>query len=366
MKTLVKEDTKPQGSLGQKRPTPASSSRRQRFAPAWHTKPHRLRRTVQTVFLGVCLLIGWRFIEFYYACLNPGQPAVLRPPGVEAFLPISALMSGRYWLQTGVIQAVHPAGLLIFGAIMAVSLLFKRSFCSWVCPFGLVSEKLADLGCKIARHNFNLPRWADWPLRSVKYLLLGFFAYVICCRMNLPVLQAFLESPFNQTADVRLLLFFLHPSSTTIVVLAFLVVLSIFVRHFWCRYLCPYGALAALAGLLSPTHIKRDVPSCIDCGKCAKACPVSLPVNRLLTVYSDECSLCLECVESCPVSNTLGVSVAFTKRRVWPMLLASGIVGIFLITLVFGRLSGHWQSSVTTPQMAQQIQDLQCAAPRQP
>lgn len=275
-------------------------------------------------------------------------------------------MSARFWLQTGIIQPVHPAGLLIFGAILIISFLFKRSFCSWVCPFGLLSEKLADLGRKIARRNFKLPRWADWLLRSVKYILLGFFAYVICCRMDLPDLQVFLESPFNQTADVRLLQFFLHPSSTTIVVLATLAMLSIFVRHFWCRYLCPYGALTALAGLVSPTHIMRNIPSCIDCGKCAKSCPASLPVNRLLTVRSDECSLCLECVESCPISNTLGVQVAFTRHRVWPVILAVSIVGIFVGTLAYGRLSGHWQSSVTPQETAQQIQALQFTEPQHP
>ena len=329
-------------------------------------KPHRLRRTVRFIFLGVCLLIGWRFIEFYHSCFGNALPTTARPPGVEAFLPISALMSARYWLQTGIIQNVHPAGLLIFAAILTISFLFKKSFCSWVCPFGLFSEKLADAGRAIFRKNFNLPKWPDRFLRSIKYLLLGFFAFVICCRMSLTDLQAFLDSPFNQMADVRLLQFFLHPSSTTIAVLAILVVLSVLVRHFWCRYLCPYGALTALAGLLSPTHIKRDIPSCIDCGKCAKACPALLPVNQLLTVRSDECTLCLECVESCPVSNTLGVSVAFTRRRVWPTVVALSIVGLFLAVLVYGRLSGHWQSSVAPQQTAQQIQALQSNNPEHP
>jgi polyferredoxin len=362
----LNEYTNSHRSLDRKQLNAASPFIRQRFGLGQNLKPHRLRRTVQIIFLCVSLWIGWCFVRFYFSCLNPGQPLALRPPGIEAFLPISALMSARFWLQTGVIQPVHPAGLLIFGAILTISFLFKRSFCSWVCPFGLLSEKLADMGSKITRRNFGLPRWADWPLRATKYLLLGFFIYFIFCRMDLAGLQAFLESPFNQTADVRLLQFFLHPSSTTIVVLAILVALSAFVRHFWCRYLCPYGALTALAGLVSPTHIKRNIPSCIDCGKCAKACPASLPVNRLLAVRSDECSLCLECVESCPIPNTLGVNVVFARRRVWPMILVLSIVGIFFVTLVYGKLCGHWQSSVTPPQMAQQIQYLQLAAPPKP
>ncbi|MBU6410849.1 MAG: 4Fe-4S binding protein [Verrucomicrobia bacterium] len=294
--------------------------------------------------------------------MSLGLATVSRPPGVEAFLPISAisaLMSAWYWLQTGVIHSMHPAGLLIFGAVLAISFLFKRSFCSWICPFGFLSEKLADLGRRITGRNFHLPRWADWPLRGIKYLLLAFFVWVVFFGMNLADLRAFLNSPFNQTADVRLLLFFLHPSTTTLVVLAILIGLSIFVRHFWCRYLCPYGALTALVGLVSPTRIRRNIPSCIECGKCARVCPAGLPVDRLLTVHSDECSLCLECVQACPVANTLAAQTIYPRRRVRPVVIALAITGIFLLTIVFGKLSGHWQSAVKLRQMSRQIQYLQ-------
>ena len=345
-----------------KQPAVAKSPIEQFLGLGARHKPHRLRRTVQIFFALVCLWIGWRFVQFYDSCVSGTHTLVPRPPGVEAFLPISALMSARFWLQTGIIHPVHPAGLLIFAAVVAVSFLFKRSFCGWVCPFGLLSEKLADLGQKIFRRNFALPRWADWPMRALKYLLLGFFAEIIFRRMDLASLGAFLNSPFNQTADLRLLQFFLHLSATALVILAILAGLSILVRGFWCRYLCPDGALTALAGLVSPTRISRDIPSCIECGKCAKACPARLPVDRLRFVRSDECSLCLECVEACPVPNTLGVNLAFTRRRILPLVVALAVAGIFLLPIVWGKLSGHWQSAVTPQQMSEQIQLL---APQQ-
>jgi polyferredoxin len=329
----------------------AESSLRPFFRVADPHRPHRLRRVAQLVFLGICLWVGWRFLQFYIACLAGNPAAVQRPPGVEAFLPISALMSLRFWVQSGVIHPVHPAGLLIFVAILAVSFLFKRAFCSWVCPFGLLSEKLADAGRKIIGRSFTLPRWLDWPLRSLKYLLLGFFAFIILIRMDTDSLQAFLGSPFNLMADVRLLQFFLRLSTTAAVVLAVLAGVSLVVRHFWCRYLCPYGALTALAGLAGPTRITRNLSSCIDCGKCARACPASLPVDKVAAVHSDECTLCLECVESCPVNDTLGATTVVKHWRVRPLLLAAAIGGIFIFTVVIGRVSGHWQSSVSSGQL---------------
>ena len=60
-----------------------------------------------------------------------------------------------------------------------MSLVFGKVFCSWLCPVGLISEALGDLGDRIFKRRLRLPAVLDWPLRYVKYLLLGFFVYVI-------------------------------------------------------------------------------------------------------------------------------------------------------------------------------------------
>jgi polyferredoxin len=51
----------------------------------------------------------------------------------------------------------------------------KKAFCSWLCPIGTLSESLWMLGRKLFGKNPGLPRWLDYPLRSLKYLLLFFF-----------------------------------------------------------------------------------------------------------------------------------------------------------------------------------------------
>ncbi|MGD0800634.1 MAG: 4Fe-4S binding protein [Terracidiphilus sp.] len=48
-----------------------------------------------------------------------------------------------------------------------------------------------------------------------------------------------------------------------------------------------------LVSLLSPVKIRRDAEACLDCGKCAKACPACLPVDRLIQIRSAECNACL-------------------------------------------------------------------------
>ena len=104
--------------------------------------------------------------------------------------------------------------------------------------------------------------------------------------------------------------FFEHMSTTALIVIGVLALLSIFVKNFWCRYACPYGAVLSLASLASPVKIRRDQESCIDCGKCAKACPQNLPVDRLIQVSSAECTACMECVASCTTQNALQFALA--------------------------------------------------------
>ena len=102
--------------------------------------------------------------------------------------------------------------------------------------------------------------------------------------MSSEALLGFMSTPYGLIADVKMLNFFRHMGLTAAVVLALLVLLSMLVQNFWCRYLCPYGALLGLVSLLSPVKIRRDAEACIDCGKCARACPAALRVDALVQI----------------------------------------------------------------------------------
>ena len=134
---------------------------------------------------------------------------------------------------------------------------------------------------------------------SLKYLVLSFFAYAVI-GMSAASIAEFLNSPYALIVDVRMLNFFRYLGGTAAWVVLGLVIASIFVQNFWCRYLCPYGGFLGLVSLLSPMRITRNASTCIDCAKCAKACPSALPVDKLVQIRSAECTGCLECVAVCP------------------------------------------------------------------
>jgi polyferredoxin len=135
-----------------------------------------------------------------------------------------------------------------------------------------------------------------------------------------------------------------------------LVVLSVLIQNFWCRYLCPYGALMGLASLLSPVKIRRDAEACIDCGKCSRACPSHLKVDSLVQIRSAECTACMACVAACRVENALQLALPAASasdagarwrgRVVTPRAVAAVLAVIFFGVVLLARMSGHWQTVV--------------------
>jgi polyferredoxin len=196
-----------------------------------------------------------------------------------------------------------------------------------------------------------LPKWIDIPLRGVKYLLLGFFAWAVAS-MNGDGIAAFMRSPYGVIADVKMLNFFRYLGPTAAMVLAVLLIASVFVQNFWCRYACPYGALLGLTALASPLRIRRSEAACIDCAKCAKACPSQLPVDRLITIKSAECTGCLECVAVCPSDGALQMTLPTLHSqakaaRIAPWAMAAGVAALFLGIVSFAKSNGTWKSQVT-------------------
>ncbi|VFS62145.1 Putative electron transport protein yccM [Leminorella grimontii] len=99
--------------------------------------------------------------------------------------------------------------------------------------------------------------------------------------------------------------------------------------------------------LFSPFKIRRNAASCIDCGKCAKACPSNIPVDRLIQVRTVECTACMTCVESCPVASTLHFSLVKpvgsrpeAGERAKPLWRQAALSGAAMTVLVLGILFG--------------------------
>jgi polyferredoxin len=315
-----------------------------------------IRHWVQGAFVVLNAAIGIQFYLWvlYYERGGTGL-YVSRPAGAEGWLPIAGLMNLKYFAMTGHAPQVHPAAMYLLGAFLLMSILLKKAFCSWLCPVGTFSEMLAALGRRIFGRNLRPWRWADIALRSLKYILLGLFVAAVAF-MSVEALEGFMNTPYGLLADVKMLNFFRDLSLTAVVVLGLLVLLSMLVQNFWCRYLCPYGALMGLASIFSPVKIRRDAEACIDCGKCAKVCPAALKVDQLVQIRSVECSACLQCIAACPAEDALQFALpprpAATPAQRWyrrtlsPVAVTCVIAYLFFGVVLFARATGHWKTDL--------------------
>jgi len=315
--------------------------------------PDRFRTAVQTAFTLFSLYAGYRFILFLNWASGRSDVFTPKPGAVEGFLPISALLGFRRLVSSGLWDRAHPAGLAVFLAALVMAFLFRKGFCGYVCPVGFLSGLLERAGRKLGLARIP-PRKLDLTLHALKYLGMGGFVVAVFT-MSPRALDYFLRSPFNMTSDASMLDFFLHPSGTALSVLAVLALLSLLVRNFWCRYLCPYGALLGLLAWFGPVRVERDKDACVHCGKCSASCPSGIKVEEKDRVLSPECIGCGQCVGACPVKGCLEFK-ALGRRVPWATV-AVGAVLVLLAARVWAGYAGVWDSPLP-PDMLKRIYQL--------
>src|SRR5579875_2811993 len=178
-------------------------ARRKLVRRAAPDRSQAIRRAVQGAFVVLNACIGLQFYLWVRWFERGGHGwAVSRPAGVEGWLPIAGLMNLKYLVVTGKVPAIHAAAMFLLMAFLLISLLLKKAFCSWLCPVGTLSEILWKAGRRIFGRNLRLPHWLDVLLRGLKYVLLGFFVFVIGA-MSAQGLADFMTTPYGLVADVK-------------------------------------------------------------------------------------------------------------------------------------------------------------------
>ncbi|BDY03046.1 4Fe-4S binding protein [Ferrimonas sp. YFM] len=316
----------------------------------------RLRQMTQNAFAVAMVVIAIQY-GLYAMQMEAGSVWLTRPSVVDIYLPVTAGISLRAWVEQGVLDHQHPAALVMFLALMASALVTKRAFCSWICAVGFISELIYRRGHKAVKSGIRIPNWLDSGLRMTKY---GVLIWLLTLVLEIPSIElaSYLDSDKHLMADLSMWKQFTHPNVVMMVLLAMLLLLSVVKRNAFCRYFCPYGALMGALSLLSPFKIRRDRATCLresegkDCSKCHQACPSQIPVHRLDTVNVDECHACHRCAQACPQKGALTLSLPGRYLPLKPSVILFMLLMFVAVVPLLSYLSGYWQSS--TPEQIRQ------------
>lgn len=318
-----------------------------------------LRRVIQMLSLGCFLALIW-LAAFPMPDWIPADAFLRMDPLVLA----GTLMAARTWAP----------GLFLALIVLALTMLVGRFFCGYLCPLGTTLDLTDRLLASNNPRDNVFPGPDALALRRVKYLLLVFIAAAAL----LGVSALFLASPLSLITRFYALL--VHPPAALIgdellqllrpaalrldwtwaayaetmppryatqwFILFFFLGVFLLARHaprFWCRYLCPSGALFALFS--RRPLVRRGVnESCTRCGACQKACPMAAIGRDPHQTRHEECISCQTCVAVCPVH---AVSFAWAPENeksppFWPQrrqMLAAGLAGAGAATLTFTGLT---------------------------
>lgn len=273
-----------------------------RAAPSWAAAP--LHRVSQTLFLGLfvvlLLYVVWPYSSPQVAETRQAREIV----DAETVLRLDPLLS----VSTSLASRTLVRSLLWAAAILAISLVIPRGFCAYVCPLGTLID-LWDWAVGRRLKKLRLRRRGWWV--NLKYYLLAATLVSALCGVMLagfvaaiPVLtrgflmiagplQVGLVRQWHMVPPVQ-------PWQIVSIALFVLIFALGFLRpRFWCRYVCPTGAMFSVATLLRLSDRKVQ-SSCIGCARCVKVCPFEAIKSDYSTRTAD-CTFCQRCGGECPV-----------------------------------------------------------------
>jgi polyferredoxin len=269
---------------------------------------HTFRRLAQ---LGVLVFIA--FIAIRHTLVGEGGAMTA---SWEAYCPMGGLESLYRFIASGgqFVQHTHLSNMALLVAALVVALVARNGFCGWLCPFGFIQDGISSFSAFLQKRVPPVRRAVralktrgaglavlDRYLRFLKYGVLAWAA------IGAAIYGYMVFRNYDPWAALWNLLELSLTAGT--IVLAVVLVASLFVERPWCRYACPLGAATGLLGALSPVYLKRESEACKSCAICTKACPIGLPVHTATTIKSPDCIGCLECVDQCPREGALNLKL---------------------------------------------------------
>ncbi len=221
-----------------------------------------------------------------FTVLFIGWYALAQLSVVNVLTFVHAAMQGFSW-DTFLID---PMMFILWGFVAVTIVLWGRGvYCGWLCPFGALQELLFQLGERLGIKPLEFPQMVHERLWAIKYIILILLFGVSLESLETAVRLSEVE-PFKTAVTLRFQrewLFVLYAGG--------LLAVGLFIRKFFCRYLCPLGAALTFPGKFRIFDWLRRRGKCgTPCQVCAEECEVRA-IGPTGVINENECHYCLDC-----------------------------------------------------------------------
>lgn len=215
-------------------------------------------------------------------------------PGATGACPMGAL-------QNALASSDQRAPYYVLGILALFCIILARTICGFLCPVGLGQELLYKIKTPKLKKNR-----VTKVLSYLKYVILVVLVFILPVLLHSPTFCKYICPAGTFGGGIGLLL---HPENADFfamlsglftwkfALLVAIIVLSIFVFRFFCRFLCPLGALYGLFNRIALLGVRLDQSKCTECGLCLNHC--KMDISR---VGDHECIECGECIAVCPTN----------------------------------------------------------------
>ena len=247
--------------------------------------------------------IRYTFLTIFFAFILY-QALGLGSRSFEAFCPFGGMESLWGLFTEGQFScALGPLNLSMLIAVLALAVVAKKAFCGWVCPIGFIGELLDKTGRKVFPKRLCITSRLNNRLKLFRYVVL-FVALYFTYETGELILRGYdpYYAIFSGLGHGTL-------GWITFITLSIIVIGSLFITMFFCRYLCPLGATFDPFSRLGFIKISRNDKLCIRCRMCEDVCLYSIPISDLKKVRHRDCTNCLECIDACQEDDVLNLKV---------------------------------------------------------
>jgi len=257
-------------------------------------------------------------------------------PSIHALCPFGGLESLYTFFTTGsFISKIFAGTMVLFFVTLLLAILFRRSFCGLICPFGAMQEFFGMLGRKLMGKQIKMPAVVDKPLRWLKYIILAVTVIFAFFTAGLWMESYDPWAAYAHLSTGLASVWVMFPIGLILLIVT--IIGSIVYDRFLCKYICPMGAFYGIVGKISPHKVTRNADSCTNCGICSKKCPMNIDVATKTAVTSAECIGCQKCVANCPSKGALSLKTAkYTVNSVAIIL----VLALFFVPLFISQSVG--------------------------